>query len=203
MSPLPENPEQNRSVREALRRHCLAAREALSPLAHAEASTLIQQALFQFFSARPAGTLAFCWPLRQEFDPLPLARTLHERGWQLAIPVVVAEDQPLAFHQWTPQTAMKPGAYNIPVPAEAMPLHPDTLLVPLVAFDRYGYRLGYGGGYFDRTLVNLSPAPTTLGVGFELARVESILPEAHDQPLDYLVTEAGITPRLMPVHPGT
>jgi len=203
VSPLSENPEQNRSVREALRRHCLAAREALSGKAHAEASTLIQQALFHFFSTRPVGVLAFCFPLRHEFDPLPLARALHEDGWKLAMPVVVAEDQAMVFHQWTPQCAMKPGAYNIPVPADEIPLLPDTLLVPLVAFDRYGYRLGYGGGYFDRTLADLSPAPTTLGVGFELARVASIFPEAHDRPLDYLVTEAGIVPRLIPGRPGS
>ncbi|GAB2180791.1 hypothetical protein DLREEDagrD3_10140 [Denitratisoma sp. agr-D3] len=133
--------------------------------------------------------------MRQEFDARPLAARLHSLGWDLALPVVAAPDSPLVFHRWGPDAAMVPGAYDIPVPAVAAPLVPDYLLVPLVAFDRHGYRLGYGGGYFDRTLAALSPAPVALGVGFELARVDSIYPEAHDRPLDYLVTEAGLAPR--------
>jgi len=86
---------------------------------------------------------------------------------------------------------MKPGHYDIPVPVEAIELLPDQVLVPLVAFDAQGYRLGYGGGYFDRTLAALAPPPATIGVGFEVGRVDSIAPEAHDIPLDHIVTEAG------------
>ncbi len=112
-------------------------------------------------------------------------------GWQACMPVVVAENMPMAFHAWTPQTAMISDRYGIPIPAEPRELLPDVLLVPLVAFDAAGYRLGYGGGYFDRTLAQLSPAPLTIGVGYELGRVDSILPEAHDIPLDRIVTEAG------------
>jgi len=108
------------------------------------------------------------------------------------MPVVVAPNAPMAFHEWSPQTAMKPGYYDIPVPVVANPVQPDLVLLPLVAFDSHCYRLGYGGGYFDRTLAALTPQPITIGIGFELARVDSISPETHDVALDFVVTEAGI-----------
>lgn len=129
--------------------------------------------------------------MRREFDPRPLAGRLLALGWQACMPVVIVPDAPMAFHRWHPDTAMKPGHYDIPVPADAIELLPDQVLVPLVAFDAQGYRLGYGGGYFDRTLATLAPLPATIGVGFEVGRVDSIGPEAHDIPLDYIVTEAG------------
>ena len=191
MSTLAENLGQNDSVRNALRRRCLTAREAMAEESHEAASEKIQAALWQHLASRQAGTLAFCWPLRREFDPLPLARKLHQIGWQICMPVVVAPEAAMEFRQWTPQSAMKPGYYDIPVPAAEVPAQPDVVLVPLVAFDHQGYRLGYGGGYFDRTLAALSPLPMTIGIGFELARVDSIFPEAHDVALDFIVTEAG------------
>ncbi len=81
--------------------------------------------------------------------------------------------------------------YGIPIPADGAVLIPDVVLLPLVAFDRCGFRLGYGGGYFDRTLVAIVPRPFTVGIGFEVARVDTIQPQAHDIPLDAVVTEAG------------
>jgi 5,10-methenyltetrahydrofolate synthetase len=191
VSAFPENPGQSDSVRAALRRHCLAAREALTEAQHHVHSMHIEDILFRHFSAQPPQTLAFCWPMRREFDPRPLMGRLLALGWQACMPVVIAPDTPMAFHRWYPEAAMKPGHYDIPVPAEAIELLPDQVLVPLVAFDAQGYRLGYGGGYFDRTLAALAPLPATIGVGFEVGRVDSIGPEAHDIPLDHIVTEAG------------
>lgn len=159
---------------------------------HRRASTLIQGHLLQALGRRSPGALGFCWPVRSEFDPLPLAFELHHRGWQLCMPVVVAAASPMAFRLWTPHTAMKPGYYGIPIPDDETAVAPDTLLLPLVAFDPHGYRLGYGGGYFDRTLAALTPRPTTLGVGFELGRVDTTHPGRYDIPLDQVVTEAGI-----------
>ena len=87
---------------------------------------------------------------------------------------------------------MTTGVYDIPIPLDTEPLQPDILLIPLTGFDDAGYRLGYGGGYFDRTVVALTPRPLTLGVGFELSRVSSIQPQPHDQPMDLIVSEAGV-----------
>lgn len=81
--------------------------------------------------------------------------------------------------------------HAIPIPADGAVLVPDVVLLPLVAFDRRGFRLGYGGGYFDRTLAAIVPRPFTVGIGFEIARVDTIQPQQHDIPLDAVVTEAG------------
>lgn len=159
---------------------------------HAHASTRIEALLFQLLGAQSPGTLAFCWPIQREYDPLPLMLRLHDSGWRFGMPVVVQPDAPMAFHRWTPDTVMTPGHFGIPVPTEQTEVRPDWVLLPLVAFDARGYRIGYGGGYFDRTLAELIPRPRCIGVGFELGRVSSIGPESHDVPVDYLVTEAGV-----------
>jgi 5,10-methenyltetrahydrofolate synthetase len=121
------------------------------------------------------------------------------------MPVVVIPAAPMIFRAWTPATPMTTDRHGIPVPVDipADPttgdaviepnIAPDILLLPLVAFDAAGYRLGYGGGYFDRTLAARVPRPRAIGVGFELARVPDIRPQAHDLPLDAIVTEAGVT----------
>lgn len=192
MSAFSENPGQNDSVRADLRRRCLAAREAMTERQHRDASNRIHELLSQHLAALTPGVLAFCWPMRGEFDPLPLARQLIAAGWRTCMPVVVQPAAAMVCHEWSAEMAMKPGLYDIPVPAHSQVLQPDVMLLPLVAFDRQGYRLGYGGGYFDRTLAGLSPQPITIGVGFELARVPSIFPETHDIPLDCIVTEAGL-----------
>ena len=107
-------------------------------------------------------------------------------------PRLVAPASPLAFRAWTPATPLTPDRYGIPTPATGDWLQPDLLLLPLNAFDGAGYRLGYGGGFFDRTLATLKPRPGAVGVGFEINRVDSIEPEAHDERLDWIVTEAGL-----------
>lgn len=164
----------------------------MAPEDHLAASSRIQAHLFQFLLSRPAGRLAFCWPMRHEFDPRPLIQTLVDAGWQACMPVVELPDAPMVFHRWTADTPMTCGHFNIPVPAEKVPVIPDVVLLPLVAFDAQGYRLGYGGGYFDRTLAALHPPPLAIGVGFELGRVASIHPEPHDIALTCIATEHGL-----------
>lgn len=139
-----------------------------------------------------APTLGFYWPFKGEYDARPLARALHGQGMRLALPVVVERARPLLFRAWRPGARMTPGVWNIPVPAEGEPVVPDILLAPLVGFDRQGYRLGYGGGYYDRTLAAAAPAqrPMAIGVGFEASRLETIHPQPHDVPMDVIVTEA-------------
>lgn len=138
------------------------------------------------------GLIGFYWPFKREVDLRPFVRECLASGAKAALPVVVEKKQPLEFWAWKPRMRMTPGVWNIPVPAERAPVHPDVVLVALLGFDEQGYRLGYGGGYYDRTLAALTPRPLTLGVGFELGRLETIHPQPHDIPLDAIVTERGI-----------
>lgn len=195
------------TFRAALRREKLAARMALEHTTHAEFSARLEAHLESFLlkvsAMQPENTLAFCAPTRNEFDAGPLIGRLIQRNlqhgaqrtpqciWRTAMPIVIALDTPMIFRAWTPTTPMSRDRYGIPVPAAGEQLVPSIVLLPLVAFDGAGYRLGYGGGYFDRTLAIQVPRPLAIGVGFELARVPSIRPQAHDVPLDVIITEAG------------
>jgi 5,10-methenyltetrahydrofolate synthetase len=134
-------------------------------------------------------------PVRGEIDCRPLIDQLLDRGWSACQPVVVASEAPMIFRPWTPDAPMTKDQYGIPIPLSGDPVRPDVVLLPLVAFDAGNTRLGYGGGYFDRTLAVLAPRPMTVGIGYELSRVDSILPGEHDLPLDAIVTELGVQPR--------
>ena len=179
--------------RAALRREKIAAREALPAAEHARLSALLAGHLAAALECRTPALLAFCWPIRNEFDARPLVGQLLTRGWRACMPTVTTLGAPLRFRPWTPASAMALDPFGIPVPADGTPSPPpDVMLLPLVAFDQAGYRLGYGGGYFDRTLAALAPQPATCGVGFELARTADLRPQAHDIPLDAIATEAGL-----------
>ena len=106
-----------------------------------------------------------------------------------ALPVVVAKNAPIEFWQWQPDTLLQRGFWNIPVPAERRLVHPDALLIPLVGYDAAGFRLGYGGGYYDRTLAVAAPRPFCIGVGYDDAEIATIYPQPHDIPMDFIVTE--------------
>jgi 5,10-methenyltetrahydrofolate synthetase len=109
------------------------------------------------------------------------------------LPVVAVRGAPLVFRRWTPETRMVRGDWNIPVPPpEAEALRPDIAIAPLVGWAPGGWRLGYGGGYFDRTLAALQPRPISIGVGFQSARLATIFPQPHDIALDMIVTEDGL-----------
>ena len=138
-------------------------------------------------------TVGFYWPLPGEFDARDalvewLARDARR---QAALPVIPVKGMALAFHAWTPETPMQVGTHRIPEPQETPAVLPDLLLVPCVGFDDDGYRLGYGGGYYDRTLVAWpgTVKPVTVGVAYEACRIEALPRELHDVPLDAIVTE--------------
>ena len=134
---------------------------------------------------------AFCWPIKHEPDVRALLGVWHAAGVRTALPVVVGENTPLRFREWTPASPLAPDRYGIPTPVAGDWLVPDLILLPLNGFDDAGFRLGYGGGFFDRTLAALAPRPLAVGVGFAVNRIASIRPEAHDQRLDWIVTENG------------
>jgi len=138
------------------------------------------------------GVLALCWPYKNEYDARYLARRLRDRGAKTVLPVVVAPKTPLVFREWHPGVKLVPGVYDIPYPVDSAELLPDYVLLPMNGFDEAGYRLGYGGGFFDRTLASLSRRPTVIGVTFELAKIATIYPQSYDIPMDYVVTERGI-----------
>ena len=113
-------------------------------------------------------------------------------GAVTALPVVVAPGQPLVFREWHPGVALAPGPHGIPQPAGSDPVDPTAALVPMNGWDEAGYRLGYGGGFFDRTLASLARKPVVIGVSYELARMKTIRPQGWDIPMDWVVTERGI-----------
>lgn len=144
---------------------------------------------------QPGTVVSGYWPLRGEPDLRPWLGTLHEQGLICVLPVVVEKGAPLRFRRWFPGCAMEKGFWNIPVPADHEEFVPQLLTAPVVGFDSQCYRLGYGGGYFDRTLAELAAAGrrwNVQGVGYESARLASIQPLPHDMRLHGIVTEAGI-----------
>jgi 5,10-methenyltetrahydrofolate synthetase len=129
------------------------------------------------------------WPFQGEFDPRYAIRHFRESGAVAALPVVIEKRAPLQFREWWPGVATSKGVFDLPVPEGTRVVVPQAMLIPPVGFDDRGYRLGYGGGYFDRTLSTISPQPLKIGVAFEMSRLETIYPQAYDIPLDFIVTE--------------
>jgi 5-formyltetrahydrofolate cyclo-ligase len=130
--------------------------------------------------------------LDDELDPRPLFMALHDRGHPIGLPVIAAKGQPLLFRRWTPDVALVRGPFRVMTPpAEALEVVPRLLLVPLLAFDRTGYRLGYGGGFYDRTIAKLRAAGDVLAVGVGLAvqGMDAVPRDDTDEPLDWIVTD--------------
>jgi 5,10-methenyltetrahydrofolate synthetase len=136
--------------------------------------------------------LAFCWPIKGEYDARHLARTLRERGALTALPVVAAPKTPLIFREWHPGIVLAKGPLDIPFPVGSQQLTPDAVLLPMNGWDPQGYRLGYGGGFFDRTLAALAKRPLAVGISYEMAKLATIHPQPWDIAMDYVVTERGV-----------
>ena len=141
--------------------------------------------------SRHAACIGFCWPFKGEVDFRSFVGEMIDDGATAALPVVVERAHPLEFWSWQPRMKLQRGIWGIPIPGERRIARPSVLLVPLIGFDHAGYRLGYGGGYFDRTLAVTAPKPLTIGIGYELGRLETIHPQPHDIPMDAIVTESG------------
>jgi 5-formyltetrahydrofolate cyclo-ligase len=180
--------EKNRLRRIAgLRRRELAAAQA-PDIAGARAA---DQLMAQF--SLPAGAIVSAyWPMGDELDPRPLIQRLHAAGHVIGLPVVVAKGAPLIFRSWTPETRFVPGGFKTEVPEPGAPeVVPNLLIIPLLAFDGAGYRLGYGGGFYDRTLAKLRSLArvTAIGFAYEGQAVEAVPHAEYDQPLDAIATE--------------
>jgi 5-formyltetrahydrofolate cyclo-ligase len=152
----------------------------------------IELRLRSLFGERRGTILGVYWPFQGEFDPRPLIDWLIAKGSVVALPAVVDKKGPLEYRSWRPGEPLVDGVWNIPVPQKREIVIPRAVLAPLVGFDRQCYRLGYGGGYFDRTLAALSPPPLAVGVGFELSRIETSYPQPFDIPMDVVVSEAAM-----------
>jgi 5-formyltetrahydrofolate cyclo-ligase len=140
----------------------------------------------------PGAVVAGFWPMGREIDIRPLLHALHERGHAIALPVTPKRGQPLQFRRWAPGDALVRGPMGTSQPAPAAErLTPDWLLVPLLAFDRAGRRLGYGGGYYDRTLAAL-PGATALGVAYACQELDEVPAGEDDARLHAIATEAGL-----------
>lgn len=185
--------------RKDARERLIAARLVLGEERLAEWRTAIDAHLTRAFPGLVHGVTAFCWPFQNEYDARFLARQLRARGAKTALPVVVKHGQPLIFRLWQPGNVLARGVYDIPYPASGDAVVPDVALVPMNGFDAGGFRLGYGGGFFDRTLAALRAGggerPVAIGVTYELARMETIHPQPFDIPMDYVVTERGVYQR--------
>lgn len=197
VSATPENSAESLAVRAAMRRERLAARVAMARNTelHATLSLAIHRSLSIWFAQQSPASFGFCAPIRGEFDCIPLATQLISQGWKAAVAVAEHVAAPLMFRRWTPQSVMAADRHGIPVPQTEFVDAPAVLLVPLVAYDELGFRLGYGGGYFDRTLAKYAASGVkriAIGVGYALAEVATVLPHRHDQPMDLIVTESGI-----------
>jgi 5-formyltetrahydrofolate cyclo-ligase len=168
----------------------LAGRAAMSPEDHRLKSASILKELARL-EAYFSGIIAFYFPFRGEIDVLPLMEELFSSGYVTAFPVVLAQRTALQFRAWAPGCAMLRGVYGIPHPAQGAIVEPDTFIVPLLGFDAQFYRLGYGGGFYDRTFAATTKVVRSIGIGFEAARVDTIHPQEFDIPMDVLITENG------------
>lgn len=177
--------------RKAERARLIEARLAVPADARAAMARLIAQGLDALVGDVAGKMVSLYWPFRGEPDLRPWLASVNERGGRTALPIAIALGEPLVFKPYAPGDELERGVWNIPIPASGPEVIPDIVISPLVGFDGFNYRLGYGGGFFDRTLAALPRKPLVIGVGYQIARVPTIYPQPHDIAMDHIVTEAG------------
>lgn len=175
------------AAKAAARVQAFAARKKAHAAGQGQAAAILGDLLARYRDKPLAGYM----PMRTEIDPLA-AMAAHAGA--VGVPVILGKGQPLRFREWSPGCAMIVGEFGASIPAEGAWIEPEVLIVPLVAFDRRGYRLGYGGGFYDRTLEGLRARRPTIAIGFAYAAQElpDVPIEPTDQPLDMIVTEEGL-----------
>ncbi len=178
-----------RHWRVLMRQALIGRRMSLDGAARSAASERAKRRLREHVDLGRYETLGVYWPVRGEIDVRDLAIEHLARGGRIGLPVVVSKSAPVEFWSWRPQMPMSRGVWNIPIPAERDVLAPDGLIVPLVGFDGQSYRLGYGGGYYDRTIAAAVRRPFCVGLGLDFGRLPSIFPQPHDIAMDMIVTD--------------
>lgn len=174
------------------RKELVARRLSVEPGLRASWGAAINEHLLQTWPEPPGRVIAFCWPYKAEADLRVVIERWIAMGATAAMPMVVAPRSPMIFRPWHPDARMERGVLGIPVPADNREIRPDTIVLPANGFDGSGFRLGYGAGYFDRTIAELRPHARVIGIAFEIGRLDSIRPHAFDQVMDVVVTEAGV-----------
>jgi len=181
--------------RDALRQRLVAARQALPD--RLERAVSLQSVLRVWLVGRTERSIGAYWPIKGEFDALPALYRWTEGAPEgvtrrIGLPVKDRDSGSLRFHVWYPGCPMELDAYDIPKPKDTDRFAPQLLLVPCVGFGPGGLRLGYGGGFYDRTLATLDPRPFTVGVGYSHGFIPWLEAEPHDVPLDAILTENGV-----------
>lgn len=174
--------------RKAERERLIAARLALPMSEREQHAQLIARDLDNLVPRTPGTIVSLYWPFRGEPDLRPWMSDACAAGLRTALPVVVAKAQPLVFREWTPGARLERGVWNIPYPADGALVAPTVVIAPLVGFDPACYRLGYGGGFFDRTLAGMTVKPLIIGVGHPVQKIATIFPQPHDIPMSWIVT---------------
>ena len=184
----------NHAERKLQRAHLLDLRNSLND--RSEREVLVQRHVADWLLQAEVHSVGFYFPIRGEPDLRSvLAQWLMQGAGRIAsMPVMTFSEQGavLEFHAWTVDSPTQAGAYGIPIPAHSRIVRPECLLIPCVGFDAQRFRLGYGGGYFDRTLAQAGTRPITVGIAFDATRVESISPQPHDVQLDVIITDEGL-----------
>lgn len=178
--------------RKEKRAELIARRVDLNADTRREWNQRIDSLIEQGFPLLSKMVIGFCWPYRGEYDARFVVKHFREHGAMTALPAVIAKKAPLEFRHWRPGLQMKKEVYDIPVPQASDVVVPDALILPMISFDGQGYRLGYGGGYFDITLAAINPQPILIGVCYDQFKVETLHPQPHDIAMDFVVTESGI-----------
>ncbi len=174
--------------RKAKRTELYAVRAAMPAHDRHDAAIRIAAGLDRHCNELKPECVGLYWPIRHEPNLLAWAAQ-RSGGMMFCLPVVVAKGLPLEYWRWTPNDPTRSGVWGIPVPARRDVVTPSVLIAPLVGFDRARYRLGNGGGYFDRTLAALQDRPFVIGVGYASGELETIHPQSHDIPMDMIITE--------------
>jgi len=176
--------------RKAERERLIALRLAMPQDERQAASEAIADRLAAHIGPFAGRRISFYWPFRGEPDLRPLAEKVWAQGGEALLPVVVAKAAPLVFRRWRRGEPLDKGVWNIPIPAGGEAVEPDIVIAPVVGYDPACYRLGYGGGFFDRTLALFSRA-VAIGVGYDLQRIATICPQPYDIPMSAVVTGTG------------
>ena len=155
--------------------------------------TVLAAKLSRLLSSPGGRVVSIYWPMKCEPNLISWVKNSLPDGVAVALPVVVSKGAPMEFRSWSPGEPLIRGVWNIPVPESSVTVVPDVVIAPVVGFDKRGYRLGYGGGYFDRTLAALARKPYVIGIGYAQAEIETIYPMEHDIPMDVILTEKSCT----------